>query len=208
MKAFLRLTPGATESGLITFRLALWVDGKERAHWPVNSGTVGAQTLRTYSQSTPGRNEPIPEGKYGLGKIEWKGGAGNWEASWGPGLGPVWISIFDPLARAFGVHLDSNRANSPGSAGCVVFATRARMESFLAAFAEFRPDALIVDYGFGTVSGAPKPAEQPKSEESAPSTPVKEIFEVSAHGGKLRARWGSGPWQDLDSLTIRGDYRK
>lgn len=206
MKSFLRLTPGAVENGLITFRLALWVAGTERAHWPVNSGARGAQALRTYRdpQSRPGNLEPIPEAEYGLGSIEWAGGAGNWSTSWGPGLGPVWISIFDPGGGRgeFGIHLDANRESSPGSAGCVVFATRARMETFLAAFAEFRPAELVVDYGLGTVSGAPKAEATPEP------APVKEVFEVVGHSGKLRARWGSGPWQDLDSLKIVGDYRK
>ena len=206
MKAFLRLTPGATESGLITFRLALWVDGKERAHWPVNSGARGAQTLRTYRdpQSRPGNLEPIPEAEYGIGVIEWAGGSSNWSSSWGPGLGPVWISIFDPggARGEFGFHLDSNREQSPGSAGCIVFATRARLESFLAAFHEFKPDALIVDYRLGTVAGAPATGEVKPAQ-----TPTKHVLEIVAHSGLLRARWGGSQWRDLDSLKIVGDYK-
>lgn len=35
---------------------------------------------------------------------------------------------------------------------------------------------------------------------------VKQSLEIVAHSGKLRARWGSEPWRDLDSLKIVGDY--
>jgi hypothetical protein len=36
--------------------------------------------------------------------------------------------------------------------------------------------------------------------------PAKQSLEIVAHSGKLRARWGSEPWRDLDSLKIVGDY--
>ena len=199
-KTFLRLTPGAVENGLITFRLALWVGDTERAHWPVNSGARGAQVLRAYHdpQSRPGSLEPIPEAEYGVGVVEWAGGAGNWAASWGPGLGPVWISIFDPGGSRgeFGFHLDSNRATSPGSAGCIVFSTQGRLESFLAAFREFGPQRLVVDYKLSS-AGLPTPI--------VPA--AKQTLEVVAHSGKLRARWNGSAWRDLDSLKISADYK-
>lgn len=165
----LRLTPGATADGLVTFRLGLWRDAKELQSWAVNSGARGAQVLRTYEdpQSRPGNLEPIPEEIYGLGQVEWSAGSGNWSASWGAGLGPVWISILDPGGSRgeFGFHLDANREQSPGSAGCIVFANRAGLESFLAAFSQHKPQRLVVDYGRGTVPGAPKvgdPAPKPE----------------------------------------------
>lgn len=205
MKPFLRLTPGAAEAGLITFRLALWVDGKERVHWPVNSGARGAQALRTYRdpQSRPGNLEPIPEAEYGLGPIEWAGTRDDWSTSWGSGLGPVWISIHDPGGGRgeFGIHLDANRSSSPGSAGCVVFPSRARMEPFLAAFREFPPTALVVDYGLGTVAGVLSVAE------SKLELVTKQTLEIVAHSGKLRARWGHQPWRDLDSFKAVADYK-
>lgn len=200
----LRLTPGAIQAGLITFRLALWADGREVAHWPVNSGQPDRQTLRTYGdpRSTPGNYEPIPEAQYSLGPVEWAGRPRDWSASWGNGLGPVWIQIHDAGGGrgAFGFHLDSNRSSAPGSAGCVVFRDRATMEAFLSAYETHRPGALIVDYGLGSVPSAPNASGV------APPA-AKQVLEVVAHSGRLRFRVGPGSWRDLDSLKIVGDFR-
>lgn len=163
MSKILRLTPGAEESGLITFRLGLWVDDKEVAKWSVNSGARGAQLLRTYNdpKSRPGNLEPIPEREYKLGYVEFAGEHGTWETYWSPALGPVWVSIFAPgdtdskYRGAFGFHLDANRATSPGSAGCVVFRGMSELKSFIGFFEKHQPDLLVVDYGYGTVRKPP-----------------------------------------------------
>lgn len=201
----LRLTPGAAENGLITFRLALWVGGKASAHWPVNSGQPDLQHLRTYAdpRSSPGNYEPIPEAEYDLGPVEWAGGKDNWAASWGNGLGAVWIQIHEPGGGrgAFGIHLDANRAAAPGSAGCIVFRDQATMRDFLGFFSQHKPGALVVDYGLGTVPDAPALAAKP-----TPTKP-KELLEVVGHSGKLRFRVGGAPWRELDSFKFLGDYR-
>jgi len=101
-----------------------------------------------------GALEPVPEGIYrDLGPVEWAGGHGNYAASWGTGLGPVWITI-EPV-RAIGFHLDANASTSPGSAGCVVLPDEASLRALVAWLSE-PVELLAVDWGLGTVP-APVP---------------------------------------------------
>ena len=204
----LRLTPTSNfeAGGLIIFSLDLFVDGNKKESWLVNSGQPHRQTLMAYAnpKSYSGDMRPIPEGVYNVGPLEFKGGKFDWVGSWGPGLGDFWARISyakgETTRSAFGFHWDENRGSSPGSAGCVVFATKADVESFVVAMRKYDPPQLIVDYGFGTVpSSAAKPTPAPKAT-------TKKSLEIVAHSGKLRANLG-GEWFDLDSLKISADYQ-
>ena len=118
----------------------------------VASGARGAQGLRkpTDPRSVPGNLEPIPQGTYTIGNIEFAGGKDNYEGSYGNGLGPVWVAIsadFSDDRGAFGFHLDSNISDSPGSAGCVVFSSVQELKRFVAALRKFDPKKLVVAYG-------------------------------------------------------------
>lgn len=208
----LRLTPGAIIDGLISFRLGLWDGGKEIDKWTVNSGAVGAQELLTYDspKSYSKDYRPIPEAIYRVGPLEFSGGKFDWASSWGPGLGNFWASITpingETKRGSFGFHWDENRSSSPGSAGCVVFPTKAEVERFVAAMRRSNPGQLVVDYSFGTVPGAPV-LPQPKPAPPLPSlAKPKATFEIVAHSGKLRGRFGGDAWVDLDSLKISGDW--
>ncbi len=118
----------------------------------VASGARGRQTFRRPQdpRSFPGNLEPLPQGRYRIGSIEFANGKDNYEGSFGAGLGPVWVSLdaeFSDDRGAFGCHLDSNLAASPGSAGCVVFRDLSDLKRFVAALRKHNPRVLSVEYG-------------------------------------------------------------
>lgn len=172
-KAYLRLTPGQsqTASGLLIFRLGLWVDGKEADHTWAVSGQPGRQTLRKGRDRWPGSMEPIGEGVYDLGdsdaknRVNWASGQeGNFAGSFGSALGPAWIGIHPRPGQGirsydFGIHADANQDWSPGTSGCVGIqedtpGSLARLKRVVGWFSAYDVSKLEVDHGFGTV---PKP---------------------------------------------------
>ena len=120
--------------------------------WLVVSGQGYAQNFRKPENtlSYPGNMEPIPQGDYSIGLIEFANGKDNYTGSWGPGLGPVWVALtaqFPDDRSAFGFHLDMNIVTSPGSAGCVVFSSVADLKSFVNALRIHDPKKLSVNWG-------------------------------------------------------------
>lgn len=173
---FLRFTPGQakTESGLIVFRLALWVGGKEAAHTWAVSGQPGRQRLQRAQDRWPGSMTPIGEGRYYLGdpdatrRVNWASGQqGNYSGTFGTGLGPCWVGIHPHPGNPFGMrsfdlglHSDENQVVSPGTSGCVGIQEDDvtkwnRLKQVMGWFASYDIPALEVDYGLGTV-GKPK----------------------------------------------------
>lgn len=125
----------------------------------VTSGAPGAQAFRTGAASRTGSLEPLPEGRYGVGPVEWANGVGNYSGSWGPGLGAVWASITyqspgNTSRSALGFHLDANIKTAPGSAGCVVFQNTEDLKTFVGWMNAHKVQTLFVDWGLGT---CPKP---------------------------------------------------
>lgn len=118
----------------------------------VASGAKNCQVLRKPSdpRSVPGNREPIPQGIYTIGDIEWADGKDNYNASFGPGLGPVWVALtarFSDDRSAFGFHLDDNIDWAPGSAGCVVFPNKDQLAFLVAALRKYDPKILEVNWG-------------------------------------------------------------
>jgi N-acetylmuramoyl-L-alanine amidase/uncharacterized protein YraI len=120
----------------------------------VVSGVPSRQDFETGgSHNVPNSLKPLPQGDYSVQPlIDWAGGKGNYNASFGPGLGPVWVPItpkFQTPRGDFGFHLDKNRTGSPGSAGCIVFTTDSDLRRFVAWFddPEIAPKSLTVDWG-------------------------------------------------------------
>lgn len=200
----LRLTTsGKLDSlGLLEMSLEFVARGNVVKTVPVCSGAPGRQVLRAYGDpaSRPGSLEPIPEGRYGIGLLEFAGGSFDWVDSWGPGLGDLWCSIIvsGSMARPggrndFGFHLDENRSWSPGSAGCVVFTTKRDAEVWVQHMRKHDPKMLVVDWGLGTLDGktAPEPA---KEEEPG-------YVKIFGNRGKLSAIVG-GEKFSLESLEI------
>ena len=135
-----------TWSGLLQLDLRIGDEG-----FSVASGARGAQTLRRPQdpRSTPGNLEPIPQGRYKIGSIEFASGKDNYEGTWGNGLGPVWVGLdaeFSDDRGAFGFHIDQNIGASTGSAGCVVFRDVPDLKRFVAALRKHNPSVLSVEY--------------------------------------------------------------
>ncbi len=117
------------------------------------SGSPGCQLFLKPqdSRSVPGSLQPIPQGTYSVGIVEWAAGSNNWKGSWGDGLGPVWIAIdptFTDDRSSYGFHMDSNIEYSPGSAGCIVFDRQEKMMKLLTWLKDprIRPQRLYVDW--------------------------------------------------------------
>jgi len=147
--------------GLRKLALDRYIDGKRQGRLLVASGQPYAQSFRLASEAQEGSYEPIPEGEFLIGPVEWAGGRGNYAASWRPGIGPVWVSL--PKAPGtisqrgdFGFHLDHNYATAPGSAGCPVCLDIADLQVLVSwlegAPADKRPERLFVSYGLGGVA--------------------------------------------------------
>ena len=151
-----------TPEGLERLRLDRVTDGVVQDSLRVCSGQPGRQHFRTAEEGRSGSMEPIPEGRYRIGKPEWAGGVGDYSASWGSGLGPVWMSLApqqDMDRGDFGFHLDSNHGTAPGSAGCVVFWTLPDLRTLLSWQSENEAaQELVVDWGLGTVQDQSPPA--------------------------------------------------
>jgi predicted chitinase len=120
---------------------------------PCSSGAPGHQSFRVGRDSRSGSNEPLPQGEYRVGDIVWASGQkDNWEASWGPGLGPIWIDLryISPGRTdrsAIGIHLDANLSWSPGSAGCLVFHSIRDLKKLIEWLRRTDPRTLRVDWG-------------------------------------------------------------
>lgn len=122
----------------------------------VVSGLPGAQRFLLWSDpdSFVGSHQPIPQGRYYIGDIDWAGGKDNYDKSHTePGIGPVWVPLIkqQPDDRdAFGFHADWNwitERTSPGSAGCVCPATKPDLKELVRLLRQYDPRLLVVDWG-------------------------------------------------------------
>jgi lysozyme len=124
----------------------------------VVSGAPGAQRFLLFSDpdSFPGSLQPIPQGRYSIGDIDWAGGKDNYSASHvhpTDGIGPVWVPLVGRQSDdrdAFGFHVDWNwiqRRENPGSAGCVCPTSLADLKELVRLLREFDPRLLVVDWG-------------------------------------------------------------
>ena len=120
----------------------------------VISGAPGRQTFRLPDdpRSFPGNLEPIPQGRYTIGDIQWAGGKDNYKiAHTHPtnGIGPVFvpfIKTFPDDRDAFGFHVDWNASTSPGSAGCVCVKTISDLQKLVSLLRLYDPRDLYVDW--------------------------------------------------------------
>ena len=141
--------------GLELLRLAFVVDRIPMEELLVVSGAPGRQGFRRGQDSKAGSLEPLPEGRYRVGSIEWKGGTDVYAGSWGAGLGPVWVGIEyeapGTTARsALGIHLDENQGSSPGTAGCVGIRSMDELKRLVSLLRKHDPKLLFVDWKLGT----------------------------------------------------------
>jgi lysozyme len=150
---YLKLTKTSEQFFDNTFKCHLELfdqNGKELRQWLVCTGQGYAQKFRKAGHNIPGSMEPCPQGIYRVEDIAWAGGKDNWEASWGPGLGPVFIPIICPEEKRrgeFGIHMDYNRVTAPSTAGCVGVLTEKDMKDIVAWLRKYDPKTLDVDWG-------------------------------------------------------------
>lgn len=116
------------------------------------SGAPGRQVLRKPQdpRSTAGNMEPIPQGLYSISDIQWADGKDNYNASWGSGLGPVWVGLsakFSDDRGAFGIHLDENINWAAGSAGCLVVKDIQDLTKLVDSLRKYDPKTLNVNWG-------------------------------------------------------------
>lgn len=178
-------------------------DGTRLGVIEVCSGAPSAQHFRQAAESRPKSLEPVPEGVYVLGDLEWAGGVrGDYAASWGEGLGPVWTDVIpvpgNPTRReAIGIHHDHNRAYAPGTAGCVGLPTLADVKTWAGWWKDThgRPTGLVVDYGLGTVPSGP----------SAPQrAPVVHYLKIYDHDGVRAAVMPDGKRVPITGIKVNG----
>ena len=156
----LRLTKtGMTDGGLVILRLERVKDGIAMDQMPVVSGGPKNQAFRKGKESKAKSMEPLPEGVYSIGPIEFKNGKDNYTGTWGEGLGPVWVGIEyigpgSTQRSALGIHLDENATYAPGTAACVGIRSVADLKRLVGWLRADDPQRLYVDWGLGTL---PKP---------------------------------------------------
>jgi len=153
---YMRLVRTGTtdEYGALLLRLEyVSGDGQIQDQVQAVSGAPGKQALRTIDQSMSGSNEPVPEGWYLVGQLEWSQLERN-QDSWGEGLGPMWIQVYDTGNRSdIGIHLDANRKVAPGTAGCIGLIHPDDLQKVADWYSRQgqEPSFLVVDYGLGTL---------------------------------------------------------
>lgn len=166
-KRFLRLTKteNTNADGLVELLLSLVEGGKEIDSLPIVSGQPGAQEFRTADVSQSGSMEPLPEGYWTVGVLEFASGVnGDYNQNWpvsGDGLGPVYVELncTSPTGRGdIAIHLDNNADVSPGTIGCVGIPKAGgdglgNLKKFVSWFANSAnaPERLVVNWGLGTV---------------------------------------------------------
>lgn len=162
-----RSTEPRRPNGLWPLWLDLYQGSTRMDRLTVVSGAPAYQSFRLAADGHPGSLEPIPEGRYEVGAVEWAAGDENWGATWGLALGPWWctISPLQSMRRGdFGLHMDWNSGSSPGTAGCIAFDTRESARRWLAwRGAQTGPVLLVVDWGLGSVEAPPSPVQSPRT---------------------------------------------
>lgn len=149
---------------------------------PVRSGLPGFQNFRVAGLSQADSHEPIPEGYYNLGPVEWANGRDNYNASWKTGIGATWTDCLPLMLTgrsSIGIHRD---ANVPGTEGCVGLLDIAVEQKYVAWRNKYDLKRLTVNYGLGTVetkltlegsTQPPKPVEtKPVEEKPVETKPV------------------------------------
>jgi len=130
-------------------------DGKVLDSLEVVSGQPEHQHFRVPEDpaSVPGCLEPIPQGHYNIEDIDWAGGKDNYTAEHphpNNGIGPVFVPLTPTQTDdrgEFGFHMDWNRSNSPGSAGCLCTGSIEDLKKLVGLLRRYDPRDLYVDWG-------------------------------------------------------------
>ena len=158
-KNYLTLTKKGSE-----LELNAYSSGVHIGSLMVRSGLPGRQNFRTRANEVRGQYEPVPEGVYDLGKLEWAGGKGDYQTLFPNILSPIWITIIG-YPRYIGFHID---AGVEGTAGCVGFKNMKDLKTFvnwINGYGHFTH--LFVDWNLGTVK---PPSKEIKKNPEATAT--------------------------------------
>lgn len=221
-KPTMRLTPSIVGGvlvrdvfGLIQFRSALWVGGKELDHLTVVSGQASNQLLQKCSDRIAGSGAPIGEGVYDLGdpdatrRVNWASGkVGDYGASFKAGLGPIWIGIhaakgYKSTTYDLGQHADWNQDEGyPGTNGCMGVPTPGHdltgLKRLAGWYAAHDIAQMVVDLGLGTVPRPTLAMAQP-----APPAPAIHRAKLYARPGVIR---GYRDEAETLALSARVDF--
>lgn len=141
------------QDGLLPLKMDCWEKQKAGAmvhhvgRLIVNSGAPYAQIFRDLPNEVAGRLEPIPEGVYHPGPLEFASGVwGDYSVNFPEVQSPIWQVIH--RTRSIGNHLDGNRVWAPGSAACPVFRTMGDVKIFVGWFQgdPYRMTSIWVDW--------------------------------------------------------------
>ncbi|WP_293152888.1 MULTISPECIES: glycoside hydrolase family protein [unclassified Microcoleus] len=113
------------------------------------------QNFNLPEDSDAGSLEPIPQGRYVIGDIDWASGKDNYDVAHfhqNDGIGPVFVPLIKHFTQiddrdAFGFHVDWNERHSPGSAGCVCPTTMEDLKELVRLLRLYDPRDLFVDWG-------------------------------------------------------------
>lgn len=143
---------GKRSDGLIQLHMEFYDDrGVKYGQVLCVSGVPSAQVFRTGKDSRAGSLEPLPEGVWSVGNIEWISGKDSYVGSWGSGLGPVWVGmtpLFSTSRSAIGMHRDDGGI---GTAGCVGISSTEDLKELVRLLRLHDPQRVIVDYNLGTI---------------------------------------------------------
>lgn len=193
------LTKGPLNAGgRYDLYLDAWQGKNYIGRMTVESGIAGRQNFRTVPDEKVGALEPVPEGEYDLGGLDWAGGAGNYTKKYKEIDSPIWVTVY--RRRNIGFHLDGNRSYSPGSAGCPVFKTVADMKRFVNwwnGYGGFQK--MYVDWGLGYVK-VPAHLRVPSA---APKAPTPQTPGCEYHS--LTPTLAHYPNGETDEAFLRGN---
>lgn len=152
-------TDRTNSNGLAELQVSLMRGGKLVDSIAAVSGQPTKQSFRTAGISKAGSAEPLPEGYWTLGSVEWASGIkGDESKSWADsndGVGPAWVGMqptYQTQRSDIGFHLDNNSYIYPGTVGCVGILNKLDLRRFVSWFdSDDAPKLAIVDWGLGTV---------------------------------------------------------
>ena len=157
-KHFLKLTKTdiRDQFGCFILVLSCFRDGLFLASLEVCSGQGRKQTFRKGKDSVSHSMEPLPEGRWSIGELEWAESKDTYGSKiFSDGLGPVKIRLgyLEPGntgRSAIEMHIDWNRSHSPGTSGCVGLQNISDFKVLASWIAELKPKNLFVDWDKGT----------------------------------------------------------
>jgi lysozyme len=143
--------------GAVVLSLQYFKKGQIQDQLHCCSGQPRKQIFRKAQHSKAGSGEPLPEGLWRIGDIQWAGGKDNYDGrTFSNGIGPVtipldFVSPGTTERSAIEIHLDWNRSKGyPGTIGCIGFYEVHHYRKLVSWLRDTDPRDLFVDWGLGS----------------------------------------------------------